>query len=97
MKWPGWPAWPARDWRAIIALLGSIAGAAVLTLGLFYIVRLFEAWRLPEPLAKIAYGLLAIIGIVLFALGFAINRRSVKGAFGPASFEASGGETEGDD
>jgi hypothetical protein len=64
----------------------------VLTLGLAYIVRLFEQWRLPEPLANIAYGLLAIIGVVLFALGFAINRRSVKGSIGPATFEASGGD-----
>lgn len=86
------PSWPARDWRAIIALLASVGGAGVLTIGLAYIVRLFEIWHLPEPLANIAYGLLGIIGIVLFALGFAINRRSVKGSIGPASFEASGGD-----
>lgn len=86
------PSWPPRDWRAIIALLASVGGAGVLTIGLAYIVRLFEIWHLPEPLANIAYGLLGIIGIVLFALGFAINRRSVKGSIGPASFEASGGD-----
>jgi hypothetical protein len=86
------PNWPPRDWRALIALTASVGGAGVLTLGLAYIVRLFEQWRLPEPLANIAYGLLAIIGVVLFALGFAINRRSVKGSIGPATFEASGGD-----
>jgi len=86
------PNWPPRDWRALIALTASVGGAGVLTLGLAYIVRLFELWRLPEPLANIAYGLLAIIGVVLFALGFAINRRSVKGSIGPATFEASGGD-----
>lgn len=86
------PNWPPRDWRAIIALLASVGGAGVLTIGLAYIVRLFEVWHLPEPLANIAYGLLGIIGIVLFALGFAINRRSVKGSIGPATFEASGGD-----
>jgi hypothetical protein len=26
-----WRSWPARDWRALIALLASVAGAAVLT------------------------------------------------------------------
>jgi len=88
------PGWPPRDWRALLALGGSIVGAAVLTVMLAWIVRIFERWMQPGPLANIAYGLLIIIGLVLLALGFAINRRSFSGSIGPVSFRASGGEDE---
>lgn len=88
------PNWPPKDWRAWTALVASIAGAAVLTGLLAWIIRLFALWRVSEPLAHIAYGLLAIIGLVLLALGYAINRRSFKGSIGPASFETTGGDSE---
>lgn len=95
------PGWPPRDWRAIIALLFSIVGAAVLT-GLFaWITANLVAFGQSDPgrreqviaaLANSNYGLLGIIGAVLLSLGLAINRRSVKGSAFGASFEASGGE-----
>lgn len=88
------PQWPPRDWRAWTALVASIAGAAVLTGLLAWIIAMFERWREASPLANIAYGLLAIIGLVLLALGYAINRRSFKGSIGAASFETSGGESD---
>lgn len=94
------PGWPPRDWRALIALAASIAGAAVLTGFAAWIVWIL--WRGGWPastapdrigaLAKALLGLLLIVGIVLVSLGLAINRRMVRGSIGPASFEASGGD-----
>ena len=95
------PSWPPRDWRALIALAASIAGAAVLTGFSVWLVRLLVAFALADPalrleviraLANSNYGLLAIIGAILLSLGLAINRRSVKGSAFGASFEAAGGE-----
>lgn len=36
------PGWPPRDWRAIIALVASVAGAAVLTLFAWWLVALLD-------------------------------------------------------
>lgn len=93
MKW--WqPTLTARDWRALIALIASIVGASVLTVMLGYIVHIFEIWKTVEPMAKIAYGLLAIIGIILVSLGMAINRRQMRVDAPGFSFDASGGDNE---
>jgi hypothetical protein len=86
------PDWPPKDWRAWFALVASVLGAAVLTGLLAWIIGLFGRWGSAAPLANIDYGLLGIIGLVLLALGYAINRRSFKGSIGPASFETSGGD-----
>ncbi len=95
------PHWPPRDWRAIIALTASIAGAAVLTAFSVWLVKLLVMFATADPtvrmevigaLATSNYGLLAIIGAILLSLGLAINRRSVKGSAFGASFEAAGGE-----
>ena len=97
--------WPQRDVRALIALIASIAGAAVLTGFSVWLVRLLVAFARADPslrveviraLATSNYGLLAIIGAVLLSLGLAINRRSVKGSAFGASFEAAGGEDDDD-
>jgi putative Mn2+ efflux pump MntP len=84
--------WAARQWRAMIALAASIAGSAVLTGLLGWIVRILEQWREAEAIAWIAYSLLAIIGSILLSLGLAINRRSIK--LTREGFEASGGDNE---
>ncbi len=98
--------WPPRDWRALIALTASIAGAAVLTGFSIWLVKLLVMFARADPevrmeviraLATSNYGLLAIIGAVLLSLGLAINRRSVKGSAFGASFEAAGGEEHDDD
>ena len=86
------PEWTARDWRALIALGASVAGSAVLTGLLGWILRVLENWRAAEAIAHIAYGLLAIIGSILLSLGLAINRRSIR--LTRDGFEASGGEGE---
>jgi hypothetical protein len=84
------PNWPAREWRALIALAASIAGSAVLTGLLAWMIRILEQWREAGAIAWIAYGLLAIIGSILLSLGLAINRRSIK--LTRNGFEASGGD-----
>ncbi len=100
-----WPAWSARDWRAMIALWASIAGAAVLTSFSAWLVELIVAaaradrvlaGRALDALASSNLGLLTIIGAILLSLGLAINRRSVKGSAFGASFEASGGDGHDD-
>lgn len=92
--------WPPRDWRALIALAASIAGAAVLTGYSLWVVHLIaslprDPGTVPLIIAALAnsnYGLLAIIGAVLLSLGLAINRRTLKANIGASGFEASGGD-----
>lgn len=100
------PDWPPRDWRALIALTASIAGAAVLTGFSIWLVKLLVMFARADPavrmevigaLATSNYGLLAIIGAILLSLGLAVNRRSVKGSAFGASFEAAGGDDDDDD
>lgn len=90
------PGWPPRDWRALLALLASIAGAGVLTLMLAWIVSMLDRRGQAGELANIAYGLCGIIGAVILALGFAINKRSFSASAGPVSFTATGGDDEDD-
>ena len=96
-----WRNWPARDWRALIALLASVAGAAVLTGFSVWLVRLVVAFARHDPatrlevirvLANSNYGLLSIIGSILLSLGLAINRRSLRASAFGASIEADGGD-----
>lgn len=92
--------WLPRDWRALIALGASIAGAAVLTGYSLWVVHLISSLprdpaTVPLIIAALAnsnYGLLAIIGAVLLSLGLAINRRTLKANIGSSGFEASGGD-----
>lgn len=95
------PGWPPKDWRAFLALIASIAGAAVLTIFSWRIVTILRDFGHDDParreqvidaLAKSNYGLLGIIGAVLLSLGLAINRRSLKASAFGASFDASGGD-----
>ena len=93
--------WTTREWRAMIALWASIAGAAVLTGFSAWLVTLIVAFarydrslgaRALDALAYSNYGLLLVIGAVLLSLGLAINRRSVKASAFGAHIEAGGGE-----
>ncbi|MCM8557740.1 hypothetical protein [Sphingomicrobium sediminis] len=100
------PNWSPRDWRAMIALWASVAGAAVLTGLAAWLVRLIHTMALADPalaprtvdvLARFNYGFIAIIGAILLSLGLAINRRSFRAeAFG-ASIEADGGARHPDE
>lgn len=91
---------PPKDGRAWLALVASVAGAAVLTALVAWIVWILwrggwqagtESDRI-DALAKAMFGALATVAVVLLSLGLAINRRTFKGNFGSASFEASGGD-----
>lgn len=94
-------AWPPKDWRALLALLGSIMGAAALTAFLAYGYWLNAEgthWtmRTEELRAQTSRWILWIVSggivLVLFSLGMAINRRSFKGTFGKASLGFEGGD-----
>lgn len=94
------PGWPPRDWRALLALIASVAGAATLTGFAAWIVTMLRDWKgfdelRIHALSNALYGLLFTVGIVLVSLGLAINKRSVKGSILGASFEAQGGENDG--
>ena len=94
------PVWPPRDWRALLALAASVAGAGVLTGVSVWVVHLIatmpktDAERLLalRALANSNYGLLGIIGAVLLSLGLAINRRTLKANLGKSGFDFSGGD-----
>lgn len=89
-----------RDIRAMVALVFSIIGAAVLTVFAVWLVWIFwkGGWAADTAeqrigaLAWALLGILATVSIVLVSLGLVINRRTVKANIGAASFEASGGE-----
>lgn len=65
--------------------------------GIIYILWL-GGWAADTALARIdKIGLIAILltvimGVTMTGLGLAINRRTLKGGIGTATFEASGGE-----
>lgn len=94
--------WPPKDWRALLALLFSIAGAVVLTIFVWWgVAQLLpgrEGWAVgnePQRLHTIRWILwiaAGAIAIVLIGLGMAINRRSFKGNFGKAGFDFEGGD-----
>jgi hypothetical protein len=81
-----------KEWLALVALVASIAGAAILTANRVWLIQILERAKAYADIADIAKLDTIIIGIVLLSFGLAINRRSVKGKMGPAEFEASGGE-----
>lgn len=89
-----------RDLRAFIAPMASIGGTMALTLGLVGIVLILwkggwstgtESIRI-DKIGLIGVLVTVIMGVVMVSLGLAINRRSVKGGFMGASFEATGGD-----
>jgi hypothetical protein len=96
--------WPPKDWLALIALFGSIAGAAVLTAlvwwGSWMLMPAAGWWTgateadRAQTLRWVLWGACITIGLVMLGLGFAISRRSFKGSLGPASFDMQGGEDD---
>lgn len=98
-----WSAWPPRDWRALLALAGSILGAAVLTMLAAWIVWILWAGGWPvstadRRIAALAKALLALLGtvaVVLLSLGLAINRRTLKANIGRSGIDFSGGDDGG--
>jgi hypothetical protein len=99
--------WPPKDWRALLALLGSIAGAAALTIlvaaGVWTLLpgkdwwsAATEAQRL-ETIRWVLWIGTGTIAVVILGLGFAINRRSFKGTLNRdgATLDFEGGEDGG--
>ncbi len=78
-----------KEWLALIALLASIGGAAVLTINRVWLIRILEAAQRWADIADIAKLDTVIIGAIILALGFAINRRTIK--LSKDGLEASGG------
>ena len=89
-----------RDYRAHVALYGSIGGVMALTLVIVGVILILWIGGWPEDTSKdriekiglIAILLTVIMGVTMTGLGLAINRRTLKGGIGTATFEASGGE-----
>lgn len=79
-----------KEWLALIALVASIIGGAVLTANRIWLIGILERAQQWAAIADIAKLDTLIIGLVLIGLGLAINKRSVK--LGAGGFEASGGE-----
>ena len=79
-----------KEWLAIIALLASIAGAAVITINRVWLIRILEAAEQWVAIADIAKIDTLILGAILIGLGFAINKRSLK--ITKDGIDASGGE-----
>jgi hypothetical protein len=95
--------WPPKDWRALIALLGSIAGAAALTGFLawgFWLNSTGQIWTsATEELRAITNRWIlwiaaGTIAVVIVGLGMAINRRTIRGKLGGASLDFEGGEAD---
>ncbi|WP_292960577.1 hypothetical protein [Novosphingobium sp. UBA1939] len=93
--------WPPKDWRAFVALVGSILGAAVLTLFVWWgCAALLPSghWSTTseaERVITIRWVLWIAVGaiaVVLVGLGMAINRRSFRGRIGAAEVGFDGGE-----
>jgi hypothetical protein len=93
--------WPPKDWRAILALIFSVLGAVVLTALLWWgIAQLLpeKGWNTATEADRaraIRWALwivAASIGLVLIGLGFAVNRRSLRGKWGDKSINWEGGD-----
>ena len=94
--------WTPRDLRAMLALVFSIVGAAVMTgfAGIFVYILWKGGWdatTAEQRIEWLGYGfviVLVTVFAVLTALGMAINRRSFRGKAGIFEVEASGGSDD---
>lgn len=96
-------SWPPKDWRALVALVGSILGAVVLTAFVWWgVAALLPAGRWSvgsetERVITIRWVLWIAVGaiaVVLVGLGMAINRRSFRGKLGSAEVGFDGGDDD---
>jgi hypothetical protein len=103
-SWPALPAWQWTDIRRLVALVATIAGAAVLTALAWWLldalyallvrdVRSPVAMTLAEGLVWGLKLLLAGVLMVILSLGFVMGRRQWRFK-GPGGFEGEGGGGE---
>lgn len=97
------PSWPPKDWRALAALIFSVAGAVALTVLLWLLSGMLlpeKGWTPAsegERVTTIRWVLWLsafCILLVLTGLGFAINRRALRGRWGDKSLDWEGGEED---
>lgn len=93
--------WPPKDWRALAALVFSVLGAVALTLLLWRLAGMLlphEGWTAATEANRattirwIAWVSVAAVLLVLTGLGFAINRRALRGRWGDKSLDWEGGD-----
>ncbi len=93
--------WPPRDWRKVLALIFSVAGAVVLTaLVAWGMAALLpdHGWTVASELDRamtLRWVLWIAIGgvvVVLVGLGMAINRRTLNAQWGDKAINFDGGE-----
>lgn len=97
------PSWPPKAWRALAALVFSVAGAVALTVLLWLLSGMLlpeKGWTPAsegERVTTIRWVLWLsafCILLVLTGLGFAINRRALRGRWGDKSLDWEGGEND---
>lgn len=88
------PPWTPRDWRKSAAMLLLTGEGTALTIVAWRLITLVAERSPANPwaLAYGLYGVLALIGLVLLALGWALGKAQIAGRIGPATFDASGGD-----
>ncbi len=95
------PSWPPRDWRALVALVFSVAGAVALTVLLYLMAGMLlpdKGWT-PRTEAERVTTIRWVLWIcafcillVLTGLGFATTRRGLRMKSGDKSMEWEGGD-----
>ena len=79
-----------KELLAILAMLASIVGAAVLTLNRVWLISILERAKQWSDIGDIAKLDTILIGAIIISLGFVIGRRSFKVT--RQGIEASGGD-----
>jgi hypothetical protein len=83
-----------REGLVFAALIALIAGCAVQTVLLGWIISILHGSGATEPLARIAYGLVATEAIVFISMSMLLGRRSIAVKVGTAEITASGGDVD---
>lgn len=89
------PDWTARDWRKLLAMFLLSGGGMAITITAWRVIGLVADRSVndPWPLAYALYSALALLGLVLISLGWALGKTNASGTLpGGASFNVSGGD-----
>jgi hypothetical protein len=95
------PSWPPRDWRALVALVFSVAGAVALTVLVYLLAGMMlpgKGWSAASESERVTTLRWALwicafcILLVLTGLGFSASRRGLGLKWGDKSMNWEGGE-----